>query len=57
MQDGQNPADAIAMIAEILISSMLASGQSMAQGSSGLILPAKQDLPNGISAHSSDDFV
>lgn len=57
MQQGQNPADAIAMIAEILISSMLASGQSMAQGGSGLILPAKQDLPAGISAHSSDDFV
>lgn len=57
MEHGQNPADAIAMIAEILISSMLASGQSMAQGSSGLILPAPQDLPTGISAHSSDDFV
>lgn len=57
MDDGQNPADAIAMIAEILISSMLASGHSMAQGSSGLILPAQQDLPAGISAHSSDDFV
>lgn len=57
MDHGQNPADAIAMIAEILISSMLASGQSMAQGSSGLILPARQDLPAGISAHSSDDFV
>ncbi|QFZ16994.1 vWA domain-containing protein [Saccharothrix syringae] len=57
MEQGQNPADAIAMIAEILISSMLASGHSMAQGSSGLILPDKQDLPAGISAHSSDDFV
>ncbi|MDX8031061.1 VWA domain-containing protein [Lentzea sp. BCCO 10_0856] len=57
MEQGQNPADAIAAIAEILISSMLASGQSMAQGSSGMILPAKQDLPPGISAHSSDDFV
>ncbi|SER23167.1 Uncharacterized conserved protein YegL, contains vWA domain of TerY type [Lentzea xinjiangensis] len=57
MEKGQNPADAIAAIAEILISSMLASGQSMAQGSSGMILPAKQDLPAGISAHSSDDFV
>ena len=57
MEQGQNPADAIAAIAEILISSMLASGQSMAQGSSGMILPAKQDLPAGISAHSSDDFV
>ncbi|GGP44807.1 vWA domain-containing protein [Saccharothrix coeruleofusca] len=57
MEQGQNPADAIAMIAEILISSMLASGQSMAQGNSGLILPAQQDLPSGISAYSSDDFV
>lgn len=57
MEQGQNPADAIAAIAEILISSMLASGQSMAQGSSGMILPGKQDLPSGINAHSSDDFV
>ena len=57
MEQGQNPADAIAAIAEILISSMLASGQSMAQGSSGMILPAKEDLPAGISGHSSDDFV
>ncbi|MET8756650.1 VWA domain-containing protein [Lentzea sp. NPDC004782] len=57
MDKGQNPADAIAMIAEILISSMLASGQSMAQGGSGLLLPAKHDLPAGISAHSADDFV
>ncbi|PRY34261.1 vWA domain-containing protein [Umezawaea tangerina] len=57
MQNGQNPADAIAMIAEILISSMLASGQSIAQGGSGLLLPDKQDLPSGISAHSSEDFV
>ncbi|CCH32235.1 VWA domain-containing protein [Actinosynnema sp. NPDC047251] len=57
MGQGQNPADAIAAIAEILISSMLASGQSMAQGGSGLLLPDRADLPPGITAHSSDDFV
>ncbi|HEX6343917.1 vWA domain-containing protein [Umezawaea sp.] len=57
MENGQNPAHAIAAIAEILISSMLASGQSLTQGSSGLVLPQKQDLPSGIAAHSSDDFV
>jgi uncharacterized protein YegL len=57
MNEGQDAAKAIAMIAEILISSMVKSGESMAQGNSGLILPDKSQVPAGISAYSPDDFV
>lgn len=57
MKEGHNPGDAIASIAEILISSVISSGQSMAQGNSGLLLPDRSDLPEGISAHNADDFV
>jgi uncharacterized protein YegL len=42
-------------IAEILISSILMSGQSMAQGNSGILLPGKDDLPSGLSAFGPDD--
>jgi hypothetical protein len=55
MSEGQDPAKAINMIAEILISSMLASGASMAEGGSGIILPDKRDVPAGINVHSADD--
>jgi uncharacterized protein YegL len=57
MDKGENPAAAITAIAEILISSMLSSGQSMAQGSAGIILPDKEDVPKGITAYTSEDFV
>jgi uncharacterized protein YegL len=57
MNEGQDAAKAIAMVAEILISSMVKSGESMAQGNSGLILPDKSQVPAGISAYSPDDFV
>ena len=59
MDNGQDPAKAITMIAEILISSILASGESMAQGNSGIILPPPEDLPAGLSAYtaSDEDFV
>ncbi|AXX28277.1 hypothetical protein APASM_0912 [Actinosynnema pretiosum subsp. pretiosum] len=57
MQEGVNPAAAIASITEILISSVVSSGQSMAQGSSGLLLPDRADLPAGISAYDAGDFV
>jgi uncharacterized protein YegL len=57
MNEGQDAAKAIAMIAEILISSMVKSGESMAQGNSGLILPDKSQVPAGITAYSPDDFV
>jgi uncharacterized protein YegL len=55
MDNGEDPAKAIGMIAEILISSVLASGESLAKGESGLILPAKQDLPSGVHAYTADD--
>jgi uncharacterized protein YegL len=57
MDRGEDPAKAISAIAEILISSILASGQSMAQGGSGIMLPAKQNLPAGITPHNANDFL
>jgi uncharacterized protein YegL len=57
MNQGQDAAKAIAMIAEILISSMVKSGESMAQGNSGLLLPDKSQVPAGITAYNPDDFV
>jgi uncharacterized protein YegL len=57
MDKGEDAAKAITQIAEILISSMVSSGQSMATGGSGIILPNKQDVPAGITAYGADDFV
>lgn len=57
MNEGQDAAKAIAMMAEVLISSMVKSGESMAQGNSGLLLPEKDQVPPGITAYSPDDFV
>ena len=53
--DGANPAAAIAGFAEVLISSIIASGNSLAAGSSGTILPPNSNLPAGVSAHTADD--
>lgn len=53
-QDSDAPA-AIAAMAEVLISSVLASGESMAQGNSGIILPSDDDLPDGLSSYTADD--
>lgn len=52
--DSDAPA-AIAAMAEVLISSVLASGESMAQGNSGIILPSDDDLPDGLSSYTADD--
>ena len=57
MDRGEDAAKAITQIAEILISSMIKSGESMAQGNSGLILPDKSQVPAGVSAYSAGDFV
>ncbi|MGW5054914.1 vWA domain-containing protein [Actinokineospora sp. NPDC004072] len=54
---GEDAAKAITMMAEILISSILASGQSLASGDSGILLPPAEDLPSGVSTYSADDFV
>ncbi|WP_328645145.1 VWA domain-containing protein [Amycolatopsis sp. NBC_00348] len=55
MDKGEDPAAAITKIAEILISSMLASGASIAQGGSGIVLPSAQDTPAGLTAYTADD--
>lgn len=57
MDRGEDAAKAITQIAEILISSMIKSGESMAQGNSGLILPDKSQVPAGVSTYNADDFV
>lgn len=55
MEPGGNPAQAIQAVASILISSVLASGQSMARGESGIVLPEKAQLPDGVQAFTADD--
>ena len=50
-------AKAITAMAEILISSMIQSGYSLASGNTGTILPAKSSLPSGITQYDPDDFV
>jgi uncharacterized protein YegL len=52
---GQDPGGAITSMAEILISSILMSGQSMAAGNSGILLPPDDDLPGGVKSFGSDD--
>jgi uncharacterized protein YegL len=55
MDKGEDAAKAISAISEILISSVIASGHSMASGSSGVLLPDDEDLPAGITAYGADD--
>ncbi|WP_410610272.1 vWA domain-containing protein [Amycolatopsis sp. lyj-109] len=50
-----DPGAAIASMAEVLISSVLASGESMALGDSGIILPPDEDLPPGLASYTADD--
>lgn len=54
---GEEAAKAITQIAEILISSMIKSGESMARGNSGMIVPDKSQVPTGVSAYDAGDFV
>jgi uncharacterized protein YegL len=51
---GGDPAAAIRSMAEVLISSVLASGQSAVEGSSGIILPGKGDVPDDIDVYDED---
>ncbi|UVS76926.1 VWA domain-containing protein [Actinokineospora sp. UTMC 2448] len=53
--DGEDAAKAITMMAEILISSILASGQSLAAGDSGILLPPEEELPGGVKSYGADD--
>jgi uncharacterized protein YegL len=55
MDKGQDAAKAIMSVAEILISSVLASSHSVGMSGSGIMLPAKQDIPAGITAYTADD--
>ncbi len=48
MQKGGDGAAAIKSMAEILISSILASGQSAATGGSGFVLPNQNQVPAGV---------
>ena len=48
MKDSAAAADAIKAMAEVLISSVLASGQSAVNGSSGFVLPNANQLPPSI---------
>lgn len=55
MDKGNNPADAIRAMAEIMISSVLSSGMGVAGGASGVVLPDPSQLPSGVSSFASDD--
>lgn len=59
MNKGEDAAQAITSMAEIMISSVIESGHSMSQGKSGVLLPDKDDLPPGVTTYaaSDDDFV
>ncbi|MFD0575710.1 vWA domain-containing protein [Dactylosporangium darangshiense] len=57
MEKNTDPAKAITAMAEILISSMIQSGHSLAGGGTGTILPSKSSLPAGIKQYDPDDFV
>lgn len=55
MDKGNTAPEAIRAMAEILVSSVVNSGNSMAAGSSGVVLPDPGQLPSGVSSFSADD--
>ncbi|MDX8049635.1 VWA domain-containing protein [Lentzea sp. BCCO 10_0798] len=55
MDKGNTPAEAIRAMAEILVSSVVNSGNVMAGGSSGIVLPTTAQLPAGINSYGADD--
>ena len=55
MEPGGDAAQAIKAIADVLISSVLASGHSMTRGESGIVLPDQAALPAGVQAYTADD--
>jgi len=57
MEPGFDPAKAITAMAEILISSMIASSNSIANGASGTVLPPKSAVPPGVNQLDPDDFL
>jgi len=54
--DGADAALAIRQMAEILVSSILSSGSSLADGGSGIVLPAQEDVPGDVKVYD-DDFL
>ena len=57
-KQGGDAARAIGAIAEIPVSSVVASGQSITQGGgTGLVLPEKALLPAGVEAYTADDEI
>lgn len=58
MADQESAGEAISRCAEVLISTVLQSGQSFATaGPVGLVLPDDDDLPAGITAYNDDDWL
>lgn len=57
MDRGQNPAEAINVMAKIMVSSVISSGRSVSQGESGILLPDKADLGGGVTEHTASDWV
>jgi uncharacterized protein YegL len=55
MDQGEDAAKAISSIAKVLISSILSSGVSMATGGSGIMLPAAEDVPDGVHGYAAED--
>jgi hypothetical protein len=57
MEQGGDSARAIGAVEEILVSSVIAYGLSMAQGGTGLVVPEKALLPAGVDAYTADDDI
>ncbi len=55
MDEGADAGKAISALAEVLVTSVLASGHSMSMGSSGIVLPDGDSLSPEIKAYSADD--
>ncbi|QKV75297.1 VWA domain-containing protein [Amycolatopsis sp. Hca4] len=55
MDKGNKPAEAIKAMAEILVSSVVNSGNAMVGGSSGVVLPPASQIPVGVSSYGADD--
>jgi uncharacterized protein YegL len=53
--DGSTAGQAVRALAEVLITSVLASGTGMASGGSGIRLPDDDQLPAGVDAFTADD--
>ena len=55
MNKGEDAAQAITAMAEIMISSIIQSGHSISQGQSGILLPGTDDMPAGVTPYTAAD--